>query len=26
LIGGLIMSLMDANLFSNPNAKMPWWK
>ncbi|MEM3062925.1 MAG: hypothetical protein QW303_05215 [Nitrososphaerota archaeon] len=26
LVGGLIMSLMDANLFSNPNAKMPWWK
>ena|SRR3990167_6090749 len=26
LVGGLVMSLMDANLFSNPNAKMPWWK
>jgi len=26
LLGGLVMSLMDANLFSNPNAKMPWWK
>lgn len=26
LVGGLFMSLMDANLFSNPNAKMPWWK
>lgn len=23
--GGLVMSLMDASLFSNPNAKMPWW-
>ena len=26
LVGGLVMSLMNANLFSNPNAKMPWWK
>jgi len=26
LVGGLVMSLMDANLFSDPNAKMPWWK
>lgn len=26
LAGGLVMSLMDANMFSNPNAKMPWWK
>lgn len=26
LIGGLGMSIMNANLFSNPNAKMPWWK
>lgn len=26
LIGGLLISLMDAGLFSNPNAKMPWWK
>ena len=25
LVGGLVISLMDANLFSNPNAKMPWW-
>lgn len=26
LVGGLILSLVAANLFSNPNAKMPWWK
>jgi hypothetical protein len=26
LVGGLVMSLMAASLFSNPNAKMPWWK
>ena len=26
LVGGLVMSIMDANLFSDPNAKMPWWK
>lgn len=26
LVGGLVMSVMAANLFSNPNAKMPWWK
>lgn len=26
LLGGLIMSLLDSNLFSNPDAKMPWWK
>jgi uncharacterized sodium:solute symporter family permease YidK len=25
-VGGLVMSLMAANMFSNPNAKMPWWK
>jgi len=23
--GGFVMSLMAAKLFSNPNAKMPWW-
>lgn len=23
---GFAMSLMTANLFSNPNASMPWWK
>ena len=26
LVGGLVMSLMAANMFSNPNSKMPWWK
>ena len=26
LVGGLVMSVMAANLFSNPNARMPWWK
>lgn len=26
LVGGLIISIMCASLFSNPNAKMPWWK
>lgn len=26
LIGGLVLSLMAANMFSNPNSKMPWWK
>ena len=26
LLGGLVISFMDASLFSNPNAKMPWWK
>ena len=25
LAGGFVMSLMAAKLFSNPNAKMPWW-
>lgn len=25
-VGGLVMSLMAANMFSNPNARMPWWK
>ena len=26
LVGGLVMALIDASMFSNPNAKMPWWK
>ncbi len=26
LVGGLVLSLMAANMFSNPNYKMPWWK
>ena len=26
LVGGLVLSLMAASMFSNPNAKMPWWK
>lgn len=26
LVGGLALSLMAANMFSNPNSKMPWWK
>jgi len=26
LLGGLIMSILDANLFGNPNAKLPWHK
>lgn len=25
LVGGFLMSLMAARLFSNPNARMPWW-
>ena len=26
LAGGLFISLADANLFSNPNARLPWHK
>jgi hypothetical protein len=26
LIGGLVMSLMNASLFGNPHAKLPWHK
>ena len=26
LVGGLVLSLIAASMFSNPNAKMPWWK
>ena len=26
LLGVFVLSLIAASMFSNPNAKMPWWK
>lgn len=26
IAGGFVLSVVAANMFSNPNAKMPWWK